>query len=904
MRKQAFRAGSATVAITLAIFCSYTGYSQTTSKQFLHDSQPPAVPHLSAIGRLTPATRLNLSIGLPLRNQSALDELIGQLYDPASPNYRHYLTPQQFTEQFGPAESDYQAVENFFRTNGFNIEAEYPNHVVLDVSGPVADIERVFHVTMRTYNHPRESRTFYAPDTEPSIDFNVPILHISGMDNYSRIEPRIRNKIILDQSANVSQTTTKQTGSGPGGGYMGKDFRNAYLPGVSLTGAGETLGLLELDGYFTNDIIAYTNKAGLGGVPIVNVPTKGVKRPGTPGNEEVALDIDMAMSIAPGLSKIVVYEEPTATFDSILSTMANDTVNSPQVFSCSWGNVSPGAPDTTAESLFEQMDAQGQSFFDATGDGDAFVGGIPFPSESTNITQAGATTLTTTGPGGAWVLETTWNWGGNPLGNPTVDSIGSSGGVSSNFSMPYWQQGMSWTANLGSPTMRNVPDVAMVGDNVFIVADNGENEIVGGTSCAAPEWASVTALADQQAAAKGHGTAGFINPVIYPAGKSANYTSDFDDITTGNNFWYSSTNLYPAVRGYDLCTGWGSPTGDNLIDLLAGVSDALAVAPGRGSVGFGAAGGPFNFSTQTFFLTNSGTASLNWSLINTSAWLTASTTGGTLTPGGPAATVTASLNAAAYNLPLGTYTASVLFSNATSHATRTRQFTLLVAQSSLQNGGFESTPFSLPYWAQSGLPATFISDFVDNGTTISNLTAFSGSYYCALATSNAVGYLSQTILTVPGQTYQLSFWLTNPTNKPTNQFFARWITSTTNTLLGLTNPPVFNWTNYVFYVTATGTNSVLQFAGRNDWSAFGLDAVSLVPIPSPNIRGATEINKSALSLTWNSQTNVVYQVQYSTNLVSSNWLNLSTNTAIGPTLTVTNPTSPDRYRFYRVLRTQ
>src|SRR5262249_37121776 len=155
--------------------------------------------------------------------------------------------------------------------------------------------------------------------------------------------------------------------------------------------------------------------------------------------------------------------------------------------------------------------------------------------ESTNITQVGGTTMTTTGPGGAWVLETTWDWGGNAEADPNYGgkvSIGSSGGISANFSIPYWQQGAITAASQGSPTKRNVPDVAMIADNVYSTADDGSQYTVAGTSCAAPAWAAFTALVNQQALADGGKTVGFINPVIYAIGESTNYHSDFDDITT------------------------------------------------------------------------------------------------------------------------------------------------------------------------------------------------------------------------------------------------------------------------------------------------------------------------------------------------------------------------------------
>jgi hypothetical protein len=76
-------------------------------------------------------------------------------------------------------------------------------------------------------------------------------------------------------------------------------------------------------------------------------------------------------------------------------------------------------------------------------------------------------------------------------------------------------------------------------------------------------------LVNQQAAAVGNPPAGFINPAVYALGKGAGYTNCFHDLTTGNNYWNSSPANFSAVTGYDLCTGWGTPNGTNLINALA-----------------------------------------------------------------------------------------------------------------------------------------------------------------------------------------------------------------------------------------------------------------------------------------------------------------------------------------------
>ena len=141
------------------------------------------------------------------------------------------------------------------------------------------------------------------------------------------------------------------------------------------------------------------------------------------------------------------------------------------------------------------------------------------------------------------------------------------------------------------------------------------------------------------------------------------------------------------------------PTGQNLINALAGPPDTLVITPASGFAASGAAGGPFNVTAQIFLLTNSSAASLNWTLANTSLWLNVSPGSGTLASGGQT-TVTANLNSAAYNLAVGTYSASVWFTNQTTGVAQLRQFTLQVFQPlavSPTNGFTSSGPVGGPF---------------------------------------------------------------------------------------------------------------------------------------------------------------------------------------------------------------
>jgi len=212
-------------------------------------------------------------------------------------------------------------------------------------------------------------------------------------------------------------------------------------------------------------------------------------------NIEVALDIDMAISMAPGLSKVIVYEGFVP--NAILNRMATD--NQARQLSSSWGFGSQ--VDPAREQIFMQYAAQGQSFFQASGDLGAWAGPIFPPSDDPYVTVVGGTSLTISNSNREWLSESAWDGGG--------------GGISTSYAIPNWQQDVDMSGNLGSATMRNVPDVAAMADvAIWLIANNGEHGIVGGTSAAAPLWAGFMALANQKGATQNKPSVGFANQLL------------------------------------------------------------------------------------------------------------------------------------------------------------------------------------------------------------------------------------------------------------------------------------------------------------------------------------------------------------------------------------------------------
>jgi len=540
---QRFSRSSLFTSACLAALLISAAPAQAVQPQVLYGHVPQAVADSRALHELPGAMRLNLAIGLPLRNQSELDSLLVQLSDPASPNFGHYLSAEQFAAEFGPTEQDYQALIQFAQENGLVVTGTHPNRILLDVSGEVPNIEKVLHVKMMAYSHPVRGE-FYAPDREPSLDFEVKTLDISGLDNFNQPHPMVL------KTASLSEVKPYVTGTGPGGYFIGKDFRAAYAPGVTLTGSGQVVGLLEFDGFFAGDVQKNAEQAGVTAVPTQTVLLDGFNGAAGGANTEVILDIMMAAYMAPGLSKVMVYEGNIP--NDILNRMATD--NLAQQLSSSWGY---GPINATTEQIFKQFIAQGQSILQASGDSGAYKNGVMAPSDDPNLTVVGGTSLTTSGAGGPWQSEGAWS--------------GSGGGTSTVYAIPSYQQAVNMGASGGSTKMRNIPDVALTADiQMFLIQSNGQAIAVGGTSAAAPLWAGFVALANQQAAANARPRVGFLNPLVYAIGSSGNYGVDFNDITHGSN------NGFSAVTGYDLTTGWGSPAGQHLIYDLTGTSGAAS----------------------------------------------------------------------------------------------------------------------------------------------------------------------------------------------------------------------------------------------------------------------------------------------------------------------------------------
>jgi subtilase family serine protease len=498
------------------------------------------------VGRLPATQSMHIDIVLPVRD--GLDSFLHELYNPSSSAYRQFVTVEQFTEKFGPSQKDFDALIRFATRNGFAVTGGSRDAMDVQLKGSVATIETAFHVTMGLYHDPIENRDFYAPDREPTVDLPFQLWHITGLDNYS-----IPRSALVRRDSSVKPPAT--TGSCPGASFCGSDMRAAYYQGTSLTGKGQNIGLLEFLGFDIADVNTYyTNAKQKRTAKVIGVSTDGSSinclASQSCDDTEQTLDITQALGMAPGVSAVYLYVSNNSDTAMLGSMSSRKPLPLSLSSSWSWTPVDPKSDDP----FFKKMMAQGQSFFQAAGDSGAWNTGFVWPNESENVICVGGTDLTTKGAGKGWASETVWSSGG--------------GGISpDHFAIPSWQKlkGVITKANKGSTKYRNGPDVSANSNFTFYVCADQRGctaNNYGGTSFAAPMWAGYLALTNQQAKAHGDKPPGFINPTIYPLGLGKGYGTAFHDITVGSNG-------FPATKGYDLATGWGSPNTNGLINALA-----------------------------------------------------------------------------------------------------------------------------------------------------------------------------------------------------------------------------------------------------------------------------------------------------------------------------------------------
>lgn len=565
----------------------------------LPDHVPAVVATAKKLGPVSPTSKVTVLLSLPLRDESGLQALLSGLYDPKSPLYGQYLTPDKFTARFAPSLTDYNAVIAFAKSQGLTVQT-YDSRVLVSVSGTAAALQTALSTHLNNYKA-TDGTAFFAPDTNPGLPTGLAgkISGVLGLSNYAKLKPLFRTATVGQiASARALVPTTSSVGTGPGtnfgggtghgGAFAPKDLRTAYdMTGLPVDGTGQSVGLYEEGGFFPEDIDRYEDFYGLPDVPVTVVPVDGfsgaVSDLGV--SEEAALDIDMVLALAPGSKEIRVYESPLNYPQGLIDALdlaAKQNVS--KTFSISYGLAEQivGLPVILAENTqLKRLAAEGTTVYASSGDQGAYTDGIvpavSDPASQPLITAVGGTALYTA-PGGAYLGETSWN----ELG---LFGAAGGGGVSTVWKIPAYQTLIDPTLNGGSATMRNVPDVALdaailTGVDVYSTAVGGWADF-GGTSVSSPLWAAYTARVNQARSEAGLKPLGFANPALYAIGASFLSFFDFHDVidgTNGNAAIYGIPGFTTGF-GYDDVTGFGSFDGAQMLGDLAATPSNAATPP-------------------------------------------------------------------------------------------------------------------------------------------------------------------------------------------------------------------------------------------------------------------------------------------------------------------------------------
>jgi len=545
--------------------------------------------------------QLVMRVTLALRNRSQLEKLLAAQQDPASPEFRHWLTSGEFAKRFGPAQSDVSAVSDWLASQGFQILSTGAQERYIEFTGPVWRAERSFRTRIAAFADGRA----YANLTDPLIpnQFGSTIESIQGLDNFERsmalsnprsaspsdvqvpemqlaewIDPDLSPSVALPFSGDVSAPDTIVSSSKA---FAPADLRTFYDETPLLNdgidgGGGDCIAVVGDSDYLDAAVSKFDTQFGLPASSITRVVVDGSKRGITADESEALLDLEWSHVVAPGAAQRYYLGTITGAIGRAVSDNACGTIS----VSYSLCGVSSSSYKSL-DSVFAQAAAQGQSVFVSSGDegaagvaldpgGAACVAGtsrnVNEMAASPNVTGVGGTQFTPiyngAGVDSGNVPESTWD-----------ESIGAGGGgTSAMFTKPAFQRGSGVPAD----GKRDVPDVAMIASpdkpGVFLGADSSGTASIdccwGGTSLGAPIWAGISKLLANESGRR----VGNIDPLLYNLARSGGASGSVRDVTSGINS-FNIVAGFSAARGYDRASGWGT------VDIAKFVPAFAAAAP-------------------------------------------------------------------------------------------------------------------------------------------------------------------------------------------------------------------------------------------------------------------------------------------------------------------------------------
>ena len=493
------------------------------------------------LGSHDPNETLNVTLVLRRKNP------LGALTPSSSRSARH----ADFEARYGADPADMERVRAFGRQHGLKELACEPGRRTLHLSGTAQALQQAFGVQLGHYEL-TPGGTPYVGSAQAPVLPDPAVIAVLGLDRRPVAKPHFR-------IAKAKPATT----------YTPLQVGQLYDFPAGTDGTGQTIAIIELGGgYVQADLDTYFSGLGLATPSVTAVSVdSGSNQPGGDADAEVMLDIEVAGALAPAAKLVVYFAGNTDQgFYNAISQAAHNTSLPCTVMSISWGG--PESSWSTASRNAMETALEDAATLDVTvtvaagddGSSDGVTGSTPhvdYPASSPSVLACGGTKLLASGS--TISSEVVWN-------ETTADEGATGGGVSTVFALPSWQSGSKVPAASNGFVGRGVPDVAGDADPVtgYDVRVDGQNETVGGTSAVAPLWAALVARLNQKLGR----SLGAANAALYGVASTA-----FHDITQGNN------GSYKAAKGWDACTGLGSPNGQALLSALQATSSKPAPAP-------------------------------------------------------------------------------------------------------------------------------------------------------------------------------------------------------------------------------------------------------------------------------------------------------------------------------------
>ena len=541
-------------------------------------------------GPVEPAFRVGyvtLVLKKTAAQQAALEQLLQEQQDPASPSYHDWLTPEQYADRFGLSQSDLDKISGWLQSQGFTVEYAARGRNWLSFSGTAGQVRTALHTDIHRYS--MDGEMHFAAAAEPSVPASLEpvVAGFLGLDDFYPKAPKHPLPAFTSGDGTHSLAPDDLAAI--------YDITRLYQAGVN--GAGQSIVIVGESNINTADIQGFRTKYNLPALNLQVIRNPTSSDPGTTIDymKEADMDLEWAGAVAPNAALIYVYGSSAdqAAFYAIDNNLA-------PVISESFGNCesqSESQYSSIERSEAQKANLQGITWLASSGDSGAFdcdyrvniaVHGLAvnFPASIPEVTAVGGTEFndgggtywnSTNGPNGgsatSYIPETAWNdtTASKAVGQG-IDATG--GGASSFYPKPAWQTGFGVPAD----GARDVPDVSLAASNFhdpYNVLSGGTWGLYGGTSIATPAFAGMVALLNHYLVAnkaQSKPGVGNINPALYQLAQTV--PSAFHDTTAGDSIVSCGKGTpgcttgqfgYSAAPGYDLATGLGSVDAYNLV---------------------------------------------------------------------------------------------------------------------------------------------------------------------------------------------------------------------------------------------------------------------------------------------------------------------------------------------------